>query len=134
MNTRRFIHKLGLALLVAGTAFSTLVVADNKLPTIQISASVISKKIISTSSTGVPTEEVSVTRRVSYSDLDLGTYAGAVALKQRVQKAAQLACEQLDELYPLEQPQAPSCIKEAVAAANQQVEAAITAAQRSAAK
>jgi UrcA family protein len=117
-----------------GCQGGTPVFADNQLPTIKISASVISKKVIAMSSSGVPTEEVAVTRRVSYSDLDLKTYAGALALKRRVQKAARLACKQLDELYPLEQPHAPSCIKETVAAANPQVEAAIGAAQRNAAK
>lgn len=134
MNTRRPTRKLGLALLAAGMSFGTLVLADNQLPTINISASVISKKVISTSSSGVPTEEVSVTRRVSYADLDLGTYAGTAALKQRVRKAAELSCKQLDELYPLEQANAPACIREAVAAADTQVESAITAAQRTAAK
>lgn len=134
MNTRPVIRQLGLALLLAGISFGTLTLADNKLPTITISASVTSKKIISTSSSGVPTEEVSVTRRVSYSDLDLSTYAGTAALKQRVKDAAQLSCKQLDELYPLEQPAARACVNEAVAAANEQIEAAITAAQRTAAK
>lgn len=134
MNTRRPTRKLGLALLLTGMSFGTLVLADNKLPTITISASVISKKVISTSNIGIPTEEVSVTRRVSYADLDLGTYAGAMMLKQRVRKAAELSCKQIDELYPLEQPNAPSCISDAVAAANPQVESVITAAQRTASK
>lgn len=134
MNTRGLLRKLGPALLVAGMCVSTAALADNTLPSIKIEASVVSKKIISMSSSGVPTEEVTVTRRISYADLDLNTHAGTLALKRRVEEAARLACKQLDELYPLEQPAAPSCVKDALTAANSQVDAAIAAAQRTAAK
>jgi UrcA family protein len=134
MNACRLVRKLGPALLVAGMCIGTTVLADDQVPTIKIEASVISKKVIAMSSSGVPTEEVSVARRVSYADLDLKTYVGAAALKRRVHKAAELACKQVDDLYPLERPEAPSCIRQALAAANQQVEAAIADAQRTAEK
>jgi UrcA family protein len=128
MNIERFIHTLGPALLVAGMCIGTAALADN-LPTINIQASVVSKKIIGMSSSGVPTEEVTVTRRVSYADLDLKTYSGAQALKQRVKEAAKLACKQIDKLYPLEQSDTPNCIKESVVEADRQVDEAIAAAQ-----
>lgn len=122
------IHKLGPALLVAGICIGTAALAAD-LPTINIEASVVNKKIIGMSSSGVPTEEVTVTRRVSYSDLDLKTYSGAQALKQRVKEAASLACKQIDELYPLEKSDAPNCIKQSVALADRQVEEVVAAAQ-----
>ncbi len=128
MHTGRIIHTLGPALLVAGVCIGTTAFADN-LPTINIEASVINKKIIGTSSSGVPTEEVTVTRRVSYSDLDLKTYSGAQTLKQRVKEAAKIACKQIDELYPQEQSDTPNCIKQSVAQADRQVEEALGAAQ-----
>jgi len=128
MNTRRFIHTLRPALLVAGMCIGTAALADN-LPTINIQASVVSKKIISTSSSGVPTEEVTVTRRVSYADLDLKKYSDVQALKQRVKEAAKLACKQIDTLYPQEQSDTRSCIGQSVAEADRQVDEAIAAAQ-----
>ncbi len=130
MNTVRLIRKLGLGVLLAGLCAGTAVLADNTLPSIKIEASVINKKIISMSRTGLPTEEVTVTRRVGYSDLDLKTHLGTLALKRRVEQAARLACKQIDALYPLERREAPSCIRQAIAGANAQVEEAIAAAHR----
>ena len=68
-------------------------------------------------SSTIRTEEVSVTRCVAYEDLDLRAHAGAGELRWRVEETARLACRQLDELYPLEQPEAPACGKDAIAAA-----------------
>ena len=127
MKIGRLIHTLGPALLVAGMCVGTAAAADT-LPTINIEASVVNKKVIDMSSSGIPTEEVTVTRRVSYADLDLKTHAGTQALKARIEKAAELACKQLDELYPLEQEEAPTCIKESAAKADRQVQEAIAAA------
>lgn len=130
MNGRHgFVRKLGVALIVAGISFGGAVLADNVLPTISISASVVSKKALSTSSSGVPTEEVTVTRRVSYADLDLKKHSDVQTLKRRIEEAAKLACEQIDTLYPLERPESPSCIRQSVAKADREVAAAITAAQ-----
>lgn len=129
MHAQRLVCKLSPALVAAGLCLGSVALADSPLPTINIEASVVSKKAIAMSSSGVPTEEVTVTRRVSYSDLDLKTYAGAMALKRRVEDAAQVACKQIDELYPLEQSQAPSCVRQSVAAADEQVKAAVSAAQ-----
>lgn len=129
MHAQRLVRKLSPALLAVGVCLGSVSLADTPLPTINIEASVVSKKVIAMSSSGVPTEQVTVTRRVSYSDLDLKTYAGAAALKRRVEDAAQAACKQIDELYPIEQAQAPSCVKDSVAAADEQVKAAVAAAQ-----
>jgi UrcA family protein len=127
MKSGRLFHTLGPALLVAGMCIGTAAVADT-LPTISIQASVVNKKVIEMSSSGIPTEEVTVTRQVSYADLDLRTHAGTQALNARVEKAAELACKQIDELYPLEQDEAPNCIKQSVEKADRQVQEAIAAA------
>lgn len=133
MDNRGLIRILGPALLAVGLCIGTAVLADNELPTIKIEAAVINKKVIATTDIGVPTEEVTITRRISYSDLDLTKYSGTTALKQRVKEAAQLACKQLDELYPLEESESPRCVKEAIASADHQVEEAIAAAHDNAA-
>ena len=127
MKIGRLIHTLGPALLVAGMCVGTAAAADT-LPTINIEASVVNKKVIEMSSSGIPTEEVTVTRRISYADLDLKTHAGTQALKARIEKAAELACKQLDELYPLEQEEAPTCVKLSIKDADRQVPEAIAAA------
>ena len=127
MKIGRLIHTLGPALLVAGMCVGAAAAADT-LPTINIEASVVNKKVIEMSSSGIPTEEVTVTRRISYADLDLKTHAGTQALQARIEKAAELACKQLDELYPLEQEEAPTCVKSSIKDADRQVQEAIAAA------
>lgn len=129
MNTRRLTRTLACALISIGLCAATAALADNELATIKVEASVISKKVIETSASGIPTEEVSVTRWVGYEDLDLKTHAGATELKRRVEESARLACKQLDELYPLEQSEAPTCERDATAAAQEQVDKALAAAE-----
>ena len=48
----------------------------------------------------LPVDIVSLSRHVSYADLDLSTAAGVQALKDRVAATAKEACAQLDQLYP----------------------------------
>jgi UrcA family protein len=78
--------------------------------------------------TGAPAELVSLTRRVSYDDLDLKLHADVLTLQQRVESTAKKACEQLASLFPLSDPRTPDCIAEAVAGAMEQAKAAMAAA------
>jgi UrcA family protein len=87
-------------------------------------------KIVGRSSSGVPIEQITLTRKVSYTDLDLKTPAGSDALTQRVKDVAKEACEELDKLYPLTQKTAPDCTKQAIDSAMEQVHAAIAAATK----
>jgi UrcA family protein len=87
-------------------------------------------KVVGRSYTGAPIELVSLTRRVSYADLDLKTQIGAAELEKRVNETAQAACKQLDDLYPLTAPGGPSCVKGAVEDAMTQARAAIAAAAK----
>jgi UrcA family protein len=81
--------------------------------------------------TGTPVELISLTRRVSYSDLDLTSHAGATELEKRVNDTAKAACKQLDTLYPLTSPGGDPCVKNAVTDAMKQAHAAIDAAEKS---
>jgi len=81
----------------------------------------------------MPTEVVSLTRRVGYADLNLGTRSGAQELEKRVTETAQAACKQLDTLYPLTTKDSPACTKKATEAAMTQVRAAVAAAEKKAA-
>jgi UrcA family protein len=86
-------------------------------------------KVVGRSYTGAPIELVSLTRRVSYADLDLVTSSGAAELEKRVNETAKAACKQLDELYPLTAPGGPACVKSAVDEAMVEVRTAVSAAQ-----
>lgn len=66
------------------------------------------------STTGAPIEETTISRVVSYADLDLAKAADADAFKARVEDAARDLCAELDKLYPLE-PKDPSCARTSVA-------------------
>jgi UrcA family protein len=58
--------------------------------------------------------KLSLTRPVSYSDLDLNTRAGASELRARVRDTAREICSQLNDAYPVrEQPGEPKCFETA---------------------
>ncbi|MDE2052395.1 MAG: UrcA family protein [Gammaproteobacteria bacterium] len=131
MNARRILQKFAPIALAAGLCFTGPALAD-ELPTITIGAAVTTKTTIGHSSSGIPMEQVTITHRVSYADLDLATQAGAAELQRRVKETARAACKQLDELYPLEVKNASECTKMSVAQASTQVEKAIAASRREA--
>lgn len=80
-------------------------------------------------STGAPIERITLTRHVSYADLDLAKTADADELKTRVGDMAKKACKQLDSLYPL-LPSDPACVRSATDGAMEQVTQAIAAATK----
>ena len=108
------------------------VLADNATYTIVIEAGAMTKTVVGHTAIGALIEEVTLTHRVSHADLDLATHSGAIELKQRVKDTARLACEQLDKLYPLEEEEAPCCIRQVVEHASIQVDDAIATAEQQA--
>ena len=60
----------------------------------------IDKKRVGTSLIGAPIEEISLTHRVNFSDLDLRKQSDVAILESRVKDAATLGCKELDQLYP----------------------------------
>ncbi len=80
---------------------------------------------------GAATEEVSLTRRVTYADLDLNKQADVDKLEKRIDDMAQVACDQLAALYPLAGPDSPDCVREAIDGAMSQEHAAVDAAKAS---
>jgi UrcA family protein len=119
-----------LAVCSAGLWFSSIARADTDMKAIVVSAGVLTTETVGHSAIGAPLERVTLTHHVSYTDLDLESHAGVLALEQRVKDVAQLACEQLDKLYPFEEKNAPECVADAVAQTRSQVQEAIAAAQR----
>lgn len=80
---------------------------------------------------GAGDQIVSLTRRVSYADLDLSTYSGAKQLEERVHEVANTLCGEL-ERRSASFPNAvarQACIKGAVADGMEHVRAAVAASQ-----
>ena len=84
---------------------------------------------------GAPIEEVTLTHRVGYADLDLTKQADVDVLTMRVKNAAMTACKELDKLYP-ERDYAPAvqmprtCFRAAMDGAMPQVVEAVENAHR----
>jgi UrcA family protein len=115
------------ALALTGTAAaqnsSTRQDNDSQLSQITVQATHdVQKKQVGMSYTGIPIEEVSLTRHVGFSDLDLKTPAGKDELDKRIKTVAKEACEQIKKLYPLEQwdTDTRSCVADAVKGARVQ--------------
>jgi len=66
------------------------------------------------STTGAPIERVTTSRIVSYRDLDIDSPWGARELHYRIERAAHDACDELDDRYPIGEPNVGDCVSEAV--------------------
>jgi UrcA family protein len=87
------------------------------------------KKVVGRTSAGGKIEQISLTRRVDYSDLDLTKYSDVQELEKRIDEVAKNSCDALAQMYPLDNPNIPSCIDNAVEGAMAQQKQAIAAAQ-----
>jgi UrcA family protein len=65
-----------------------------------VAPGMVQRKIVGRSTIGAPIETISLSRRVSYGDLDLTKQSDVEKLGKRIRNTARLACEQLDNLYP----------------------------------
>jgi UrcA family protein len=88
----------------------------------------VTKQVVGRTSAGSKVELITLERRVSYADLDLALQADVTQLTTRVDEMAKEACADLAKMYPQSDPKTPDCIREAVAAAKPQVDAAVAAA------
>src|SRR5512146_2693504 len=127
-RTRGILHRVSPALLASGLCLATSVFADTPMPTITVQAPAVTKSVVGRTAYGTPIEQVTVTHRVSYADLNLDTDTGKAELKARVKEAARAACGQIKELYPMEHGDTRQCIAQAVADSSPQVDKAIATA------
>jgi UrcA family protein len=74
----------------------------------------------------------SLTRQVSYADLDLSTYSGAKQLEERVHAAASTLCNELERRSVLlpDSAERQACVKGAVSDGMEHARAAIVAAEK----
>jgi UrcA family protein len=106
---------------------------DDQVSQITVHASQkVKTKQVGISYTGIPIEQVQLTRRVGYGDLDLASPAGKAALDKRIKDTAKAACEQLSMLYPLEQwtTDNQTCIADAIDATKTQEETLLSVASK----
>lgn len=67
-------------------------------------------------------------REVEYSDLDLTKTRDVTKLEERIQATAEAVCQELADMFPpLDRPE-PSCIRNAVASAREQMDAVVATA------
>lgn len=118
------------SLMIAGLALAGAVMAAEQPTEITITATGETKVVVGRSAYGTPIEEVTLTRRVSYADLDLSKSAGAAELEKRVNQTARDACKELDARYPFEPTTADECMRSATRKAMDEAHVAIAAATR----
>jgi UrcA family protein len=131
MSRKHIMKFVGIGLAIAGS--NVFAQSSNTLSPITVQAShSVTQKTVGMSYTGIPIEQVQLSRHVGYSDLDLSTPAGQAALEKRIKTVAQEACKQLKTLYPLEQwdTDNSTCVADAVQQAMQQAKSAAAAASK----
>lgn len=121
--------KIAVALL-AGISVSAGVIAEEEMGEVTVQASRIVKKLIGTTSSGVPIEEVSLSYRVSAAGLDLASGDGAAEMQKRVSEAAKSACKELSRQYPEATPKDAECVRTARDKAMARVNELIAAAKK----
>jgi UrcA family protein len=116
--------------LVAVSALSTAVVAQD-MGSVTVSAKrVISEKRVGTTASGIPIIDVAVSYGVKWQDLDLKSHAGVMELQKRVTDTAAAACKELDRQYPDTAPSATDCAKKAATQAMAKVDELAAAAAK----
>lgn len=98
---------------------------------IVVAPRMVRRETLGRTANGADVERITLTRRVSYSDLDLSRHADVLELENRVNTMAVTACGQLEELFPLSTDERDNaeCIRHAKASAMAQVESAAAAAE-----
>lgn len=79
-------------------------------------------RTVGRSEIGAPIEEVHASRVVHFDDLNLDTRYGAHVLRARIEHAADEACDQLDQDYPVDAGDNPPCRQTAVDRAEYRVQ------------
>lgn len=81
---------------------------------------------------GAKLEVVSISKRVSYADLNLASVSGSEEMEARVRSTARTLCEKLEQKYPLSGTQTETCIRDTVSKGMADVRTAIAAAEKKA--
>jgi UrcA family protein len=82
------------------------------------------------SSSGVSEQVISLSRRVKYADLNVGTYSGYQEIEARVRSTAKSLCDKLDQMYPTLDVDTKTCVRSTVSKGMADVRAALVAAEK----
>lgn len=94
----------GSALAQNGSMSAGSTAGDQQLSPITVEAHHrVHRKQVGISYTGIPIEQITLSRQVGYGDLNLSTSQGQATLERRIRDVAKEACEQLDKMYPLDE-------------------------------
>jgi len=116
--------------LLAGVSLSAIVIAED-MGEVTVQASRVVKKVIGTTSSGVPIEDISLSYGVSTAGLDLSTSAGAAEMQKRIGNAATAACKELGRQYPNSTTSDAECVKKATDKAMAKVNELVASAKKS---
>ena len=90
------------AALAQGDAAASGASHPSEQPDVTVRASrMVRHKVVGRDYAGIPIEQLSLTREISYHDLNLNSTKGAAELLRRVNDTAREACQELTSLYPL---------------------------------
>jgi UrcA family protein len=111
--------------------FGTVALGQEPAEVTVVATRMVSAKVASTSPTGIPIVDVSLSYGVSTVGLDLASHEGANELEMRVKDAAAAACKEVGRQYPDATPSDAECTrlatKKAMVKVHQLVRAAGTA-------
>ena len=116
--------------LVALSFACTVVLAQEPAEVTVVATRLVSAKVASASSTGVPIVDVSLSYGVSTVGLDLPSHEGASQLEIRVKDAAAAACKEVGRQYPDAMPSDEECMRIATKKAMKRVHELVRAAAK----
>ena len=122
--------RVSVAAAIASALISGVVVAQNMEEITVQGTRVLDEKNAGRNSVDIPLVDVSLSYGVSYSDLNLASQYGPIALEKRVHDAAKAACEEIGRKYPLSTPSDEVCTKTAMDKAMVKVHELVAAARQ----
>lgn len=124
------ITTVSVAAAIASALISGVVLAQNVEEITVQGTRVLDEKNAGRNSVGIPLVDVSLSYGVSYTDLNLASQYGPIALEKRVRDAAKAACEEIGRKYPLSTPSDEVCTKTATDKAMVKVHELVAAARQ----
>jgi UrcA family protein len=91
---------VGALTIPTGSAAAQTTYATTAREEITVTPPYVQHRTVGRSGTGIPIEEMSLSRWVDYSDLDLSRWDDVRMLDDRVRQAAYRACDELNRQYP----------------------------------
>lgn len=125
----RFGSLAAIALAIAGLAVESIPAFAQPTEVVSVVAPRVVRQTIGRSTIGAPIEMATISRSVSYADLDLSKPADAATFETRIKDTATSLCAELDRIY-LNETRDPKCVQKASDEAMTRAEQLIAAAKK----